>query len=68
MKEIIGRDYYDLADYFDSCRAKRNITDYGYAGEISETEADELVIEAEKFLKAVLKWVKGNYPKLLGGN
>ena len=68
MKETMGRDYYDLADYFDSCRAKRNITDYGYAGAISEAEADELVLEAEKFLKAVLKWVKGNYPKLLGGN
>ena len=33
MKEIMGKNYYDLANYFDSCRVKRNLTDYTYAGE-----------------------------------
>ena len=47
MKEIIGKEYHNLADYFDSCRAKRNITDYSHADEISETEARELIKEAE---------------------
>ncbi len=64
MKEILGNNYYELADYFDSCRAKRNITDYDYAGGISETEAEELIREAKEFLKVVLKWVKTNYPSL----
>jgi hypothetical protein len=62
----MGKGYYELVDYFDSCRAKRNITDYSYAGEISESEAEELVIEAEKFLTVVLDWLKSSYPELSG--
>ena len=64
MKNILGEKYYDLADYFDSCRSKRNVTDYIHAGGISETEAKELTKEAEKFLKIVSKWIKENYPNL----
>ncbi|HUW22633.1 MAG TPA: hypothetical protein VMW39_01180 [bacterium] len=63
MKEIMGKDYYDLADYFDSCRAKRNITDYDYAGGISGLEAVELIKEAEGFLEIILNWLKKNYPR-----
>ncbi len=63
MKEIMGKNYYELADYFDSCRAKRNITDYTCSGEISEAEAEELIKEAEEFLKVVLQWLKTNYQK-----
>ena len=61
MKEILGRNYYELADYFDSCRAKRNITDYDYAGGISEKETEELIKEAESFLKTIIRWIKMNY-------
>ena len=60
MKIIMGTDYYTLADYFDSCRSKRNITDYDYAGTISDLEAKELVEEAEKFLEVTLNWLKKN--------
>jgi len=28
LKLIMGENYYDIADYFDSCRSKRNVTDY----------------------------------------
>ncbi|MBU4283863.1 MAG: hypothetical protein KJ968_02040 [Nanoarchaeota archaeon] len=49
MKIIMGNNYYTLADYFDSCRSKRNITDYDYAGVISDSEAQELIEEAEIF-------------------
>jgi uncharacterized protein (UPF0332 family) len=61
MKIIMGTDYYILADYFDSCRSKRNITDYDYAGTISDLEAKELIEEAEKFLEVTLNWLKKNY-------
>ncbi|MFO7929703.1 MAG: hypothetical protein R6U35_08550 [Candidatus Humimicrobiaceae bacterium] len=61
MKIIMGADYDALADYFDSCRAKRNITDYDYAGAISDTEAMELIEEAEGFLGITLDWIKENY-------
>jgi len=65
MKEILGRDYYSLADYFDSCRAKRNITEYDYSGSISEAEVEELISEAAEFRKTVLDWLKQNYPEYL---
>lgn len=65
MKEILGKDYYELSDYFDFCRAKRNLTDYTCAGEVSEKESKELIIEAEKFLEMVINWVKTHYPNFL---
>jgi uncharacterized protein (UPF0332 family) len=61
-KDILGKEYEELIDYFDSCRTKRNRADYSYSGEISKTEADELVDEAEKFYKLVLSWLKDNSP------
>jgi uncharacterized protein (UPF0332 family) len=61
MKEILGKEYEELADYFDSCRSKRNITDYDRAGEISETEVNELIDETLKFKALVIDWVKKNY-------
>ena len=61
MKIIMGNNYYTLADYFDSCRSKRNITDYDYAGAISDLEAEELIEEAEKFLEITINWLKKNY-------
>jgi hypothetical protein len=53
-----------LIDYFDSCRVKRNISDYDRAGEISESEAEELIEETKKFKEAVIEWAKSNFPKL----
>ena len=61
MKTIMGNNYYTLADYFDSCRSKRNITDYDYAGAISDSEAEELIKEAERFLEITINWLKKNY-------
>lgn len=65
MKEILGKEYEDLGDYFDSCRAKRNLIDYTSTMSVSEKETEELINEAEKFLEVVVSWVKTNYPKLL---
>jgi len=65
MKEIMGTSYYKLADYFDSCRAKRNITDYDYAGMISESEAKELINEVEGFLQGILNWLAEKFPSFL---
>lgn len=65
LKPIMGKDYFELADYFDDCRAKRNITDYTSAGEISDSEATELIKEAENFLKIVADWLKRNYSQYM---
>lgn len=60
MKEAMGASYYTLADYFDSCRAKRNVTDYGYVGGVSEAEVEELIMEAERFLEVILHWLRNS--------
>jgi len=60
MKIIMGNNYYTLADYFDSCRSKRNITDYDYTGAISDSEVKELIEEAERFLEITINWLKKN--------
>jgi len=62
IKEILGKEYYSLIEYFDSCRVKRNILDYDRAGEISENEVEELIEEAMKFKEMVKEWVKRNFP------
>jgi uncharacterized protein (UPF0332 family) len=59
----LGKEFEELIDYFDSCRVKRNITDYTKAGHISEKEADELLSEAKEFFEIVKKWLKKNYPQ-----
>ena len=64
MKIIMGNQYYTLADYFDSCRSKRNITDYDYVGTISDSEVEELIEEAEIFLELTQNWLNKNYKVL----
>jgi uncharacterized protein (UPF0332 family) len=54
-------EYRPLIDYFDSCRVKRNISDYDRAGEISKSEVEELIEEAKKFKEIVKEWVKRNF-------
>jgi len=65
LKLIMGEDYYEAADYFDSCRSKRNVTDYRHTGEVSESETGELIEEAKKFLTVVLEFITKHYPSLL---
>jgi len=61
LKEILEGEYHPLIDYFDSCRVKRNISDYDRAGEISKSEVEELIEEAKKFKEIVKEWVKRNF-------
>ena len=65
MKESMGNDYVDLADYFDACRVKRNVLDYDRAGGISEGEADKLLKEVTQFKEIVLNWLESYYPRVL---
>jgi hypothetical protein len=53
------------ADYFNACRAKRNVTDYDRAGEISDFELKELLKEVVDFKHDVINWLRTNYPDLL---
>lgn len=61
----MGDHVHGLVDYFESCRSKRNITDYDRAGEISKREAEELVSEVRVFKEELIKWVAAHHPNRL---
>ena len=67
LPELLGPEVQDVADYFDQCRNKRNLSDYDRAGEISRDEARELLEEAQKFRSTVMAWLKTQHPELVPG-
>lgn len=64
IKAALGKHFADLADYFDRCRRKRNITDYDHAGRITDKEADDLLHEARDFVSQVRTWLGDKHPDL----
>ena len=68
LKEILPKEYKELIDYFDSCRGKRNVSDYDRTGGISEQDADEILKEVKSFKQVVMNWLKTNYPGLIPSN
>ena len=64
LPRFVGEEYAELATYFESCRTKRNVGAYDRGGEISETEADELLSEATDFKSRVEAWIRINHPEL----
>jgi len=59
-----GKPAEHLADYFDSCRRKRNEIDYTGATIATTTEADELLLHAKAFLNLVEGWILSVHPPL----
>lgn len=62
LKIILGKTEAETADYFDSCRIKRNSVDYDLAGIVSEKEFNELAQEAKRFYNFIKTWIKEHYP------
>jgi hypothetical protein len=65
LPEILGPAAQARADYLDSCRAKRNVSDYDRAGEISDRELDELMLEVRAFRQDVVAWLRSHHSALL---
>jgi hypothetical protein len=63
-KLALGKSATRLADYFDSCRRKRNEIDYTGAMVATRTEADDLLDHAREFLKLVEAWIESAHPSL----
>lgn len=61
-KAALGRLGERYADYFETCRRKRNLMDYDAAEVATETEADELLERAREFQTLVEKWIEKNHP------
>jgi len=53
-----------LSAYFDGCRMKRNSCEYDFAGGLSDTDADGLLITVREFAVDAEAWVKARYPHL----
>jgi hypothetical protein len=53
-----------LSAYFDGCRMKRNDCEYGFAGGVSETDAEGLLKAVQQFAVDVETWVKTHHSHL----
>jgi hypothetical protein len=49
LPEVMGPEAQEQADYFNSCRSTRNVTDYDRAGVVADATADEILEEAKAF-------------------
>lgn len=52
------------ADYFETCRRKRNVIDYTRSHVATDSEADEIVRKATEFYELVETWIESKFPTL----
>lgn len=64
LRLALGKQVEKLADYFETCRRKRNLIDYDAAEVATETEAEELNIKAREFQKMVEAWIAKHHPTM----
>lgn len=63
--EVMNKNQKNRSNYFNACRAKRNVTDYDRVGEISEVDLEELLKEVLAFKNDVISWMKEFHPTLI---
>jgi hypothetical protein len=63
-KLMLGRPADKYADYFETCRRKRNTIDYTISNVATETEAKESLVQAAEFYSQVEYWITKNHPAL----
>jgi uncharacterized protein (UPF0332 family) len=64
VKTALGKSSVPLANYFDTCRRKRNLIDYDSSEVVTDTEAEELLEKAEEFQEMVEEWIMRHHPAL----
>jgi uncharacterized protein (UPF0332 family) len=62
LEIAMGNPVVALVAYFDICRRKRNQVDYDCANAASESEAEDLLREAEEFRDLVEDWIRRHHP------
>lgn len=55
----------ELANYFDDCRTKRNVTGYDSVGGISKDEVKELHEETQNFRRRLMAWLRKKHARLV---
>jgi uncharacterized protein (UPF0332 family) len=63
-KLVLGKPTHKYADYFETCRRKRNTIDYTFSNVATETEAKEILVQAQQFYREVEDWITKNHPSL----
>ncbi len=63
LRLALGKPVAKLADYFDTCRRKRNTVDYNCATVVTATELQELLEQADKFRELVENWISKHHPQ-----
>jgi hypothetical protein len=53
-----------LSAYFDTCRVKRNVSEYAFAAAITDTDADGPAKAGRDFSVEVEAWLKQRHPRL----
>jgi hypothetical protein len=64
MKLALGAGADKYADYFETCRRKRNVIDYTRSHVATETEANEICEKASEFHEVVEEWIGSKFPNL----
>lgn len=62
VRTALGKPSHRMADYFETCRRKRNHLDYDAADIVTGTEAQELLEKAREFQERVEDWVTKHHP------
>ncbi|MBN2125218.1 MAG: hypothetical protein JW821_13045 [Deltaproteobacteria bacterium] len=61
---VMGSRFSAMRDYLDSCRRKRNISEYDAAGTISQKETEDLLETVSEFKVEVEAWLRQNRPDI----
>jgi len=61
LSQTMGQEYRAIKDYLDSCRNKRNVSDYDAADIISRHEVEELLSTTSELYLKVRNWVQRNH-------
>jgi len=62
--QILGDEYKQLIQHFDRMRRKRNLFTYEVSFSISQTEAENALKNATKFVKTIQKFIKKENPQM----
>ena len=64
IRLALGASSQKYADYFETCRRKRNVIDYTRSDVATETEAKEILEKAAEFYGFVEKWIDSKFRDL----
>ena len=64
IKLALGASADKYADYFETCRRKRNVIDYTRSHVATDTEAKEILEKATEFYEFVERWIDSKFQNL----